>query len=75
HYSEKVSCKRLSINHNFKRKDKIMNIKNLTKEDILSQINYLEQNIKKGPAAYQSNRISRIRTLKSSLRNRKAVSL
>ena len=52
-----------------------MNIKNLTKEDILSQINYLEQNIKKGPAAYQSNRISRIRTLKSSLRYSKPVSL
>lgn len=52
-----------------------MNIKNLTKEDILSQIKYLEQNIKKGSAAYQANRISRIRTLKSSLRNRRPVSL
>ncbi len=46
-----------------------MNIKNLTKEQILSQIKYLEQNIKKGSAAHQTNRIGRIRTLKSSLRN------
>ncbi len=46
-----------------------MNIKNLTKEEILSQIKYLERNIKKGSAAYQVNRISRIRTLKSNLRN------
>ena len=66
---EKISCKRLPVNHNFKRKDKIMNIKNLTKEEILSQIKYLERNIKKGSAAYQVNRISRIRTLKSNLRN------
>lgn len=46
-----------------------MNIKNLTKKEILSQIKYLEQNIKKGSAVYQATRISRIRTLKSSLRN------
>lgn len=46
-----------------------MNIKNLTKEQILSQIKYLEQNIMKGSAAYQTNRIGRIRRLKLSLRN------
>ncbi len=46
-----------------------MNIKNLTKEEILSQINYLERNINKGSAVYQANRISRIRRLKSNLRN------
>lgn len=46
-----------------------MNIKNLTKEQILSQIKYLERNIMKGSAAYLANRIGRIRTLKSSLRN------
>lgn len=45
-----------------------MNIKNLTKEEILSQIKYLEQNITKGSVAYQANRMSRIRTLKSNLR-------
>ena len=52
-----------------------MSIKNLTKEEILSQIKYLEQNINKGSAVYQTNRISRIRTLKSSLRNRRPVYL
>lgn len=46
-----------------------MNIKNLTKEEILSQIKYLEQNITKGSAAYQANRIGRIRSLKLNLRN------
>ena len=50
-----------------------MNINSLTKEDILSQIKYLEQNINNGSAAYQANRIGRIRTLKSSLRNSKTL--
>ena len=45
-----------------------MNIKNLTQQEILSQIKYLEQNIMKGSAAYQANRVSRLRTLKSNLR-------
>ena len=44
-----------------------MSIRDLTKEEILSQIKYLEQNIKNGSAAYQASRIGRIRTLKSSL--------
>lgn len=45
-----------------------MNFKNLTKEEILSQIKYLERNITNGSAAYLANRISRLRTLKSKLR-------
>ncbi len=44
-----------------------MNIKNQTRDEILSQIKYLEQNISRGAAAHQANRVSRIRTLKSSL--------
>lgn len=44
-----------------------MSIKNLTKEEILSQIKYLEQNILNGAAIYRSARINRLRSLKSSL--------
>lgn len=45
-----------------------MNIKNLTREEILSQINYLEKNIRRGSVAHQATRVSRMRTLKSTLR-------
>lgn len=44
-----------------------MNIKNLTTEEILNQIKYLEQNISNGSVAYLSNRLRRLRLLKSSL--------
>lgn len=44
-----------------------MNIKNLTKEEILSQIKYLEQNISNGSAIYRSNIVSRLRSLRSHL--------
>ncbi len=44
-----------------------MNIKNLTRDEILSQIKYLEENIRRGSVAHQANRVSRIRTLRSSL--------
>ncbi|WP_418893892.1 hypothetical protein [Limibacterium fermenti] len=44
-----------------------MNIKNLTKEEILAQIKYLEQNISNGSATYRSYRVNRLRTLRSSL--------
>ena len=44
-----------------------MNIKNLTREEILSQIKYLETNIKRGSVAHQATRVSRIRTLRSTL--------
>ncbi len=44
-----------------------MNIKNLTKEEILAQIKYLEKNISGGSVAYQANRVRRIRMLRSNL--------
>lgn len=46
-----------------------MNNKNQTREEILSQIKYLEQNISNGSIAYRANRITRIHALRSSLRN------
>lgn len=45
-----------------------MSIKHQSKEEILSQINYLEQNISKGSVAYKSNIINRLRSLKFNLR-------
>ncbi len=45
-----------------------MKIKNLTTEEILAQIKYLEQNIFKGSPVYRTNRLNRIRALKASLR-------
>lgn len=44
-----------------------MSIKNLSKEEILSQIKYLEQNISKGSVIYRSNVINRLRSLRSDL--------
>ena len=46
-----------------------MNNKNHTREEILSQIKYLEQNISNGSPAYRANRVRRIHALRSSLRN------
>ncbi|MDR0421879.1 MAG: hypothetical protein LBH72_02580 [Proteiniphilum sp.] len=43
-------------------------IRNLTKEEILSQIKYLEQNISNGSASYLANRVNRLRSLRASLR-------
>lgn len=43
-----------------------MNIRNLTKDEILSQIVYLEKNISNGSATHQ--RISRLRSLRAILR-------
>ncbi|MDD2590503.1 MAG: hypothetical protein PHV89_08315 [Fermentimonas sp.] len=45
-----------------------MTIRNLTREEILGQLKYLEQNITKGSVSYRTNRLNRIRTLKASLR-------
>ena len=45
-----------------------MTIKSLTKEEILSQIKYLEQNISNGSAIYRTNRMNRLRSLRASLR-------
>jgi hypothetical protein len=45
-----------------------MIIKSLTKEEILSQIKYLEQNISNGSAAYRANRVNRLRSLRAGLR-------
>ncbi|SDZ74122.1 hypothetical protein SAMN05216331_101217 [Porphyromonadaceae bacterium KH3R12] len=45
-----------------------MTIKSLTKEEILSQIKYLEQNISNGSAAYRVNRMNRLRSLRAGLR-------
>ena len=45
-----------------------MTIRNLTKEEILGQIKYLEQNISKGSVSYRNNRLNRLRTLRASLR-------
>ncbi|MCE5205524.1 MAG: hypothetical protein LLF80_05385 [Porphyromonadaceae bacterium] len=46
-----------------------MTIKNLTKEEILGQIKYLEQNISNGSVSYRTNRFNRLRTLRESLRH------
>lgn len=45
-----------------------MTIKSLTKEEILSQIKYLEQNISNGSSIYLANRLNRLRVLRASLR-------
>ncbi len=45
-----------------------MTIKNQTKEEILAQIKYLEQNISNGSVFYRTNRLNRLRLLKSNLR-------
>jgi len=45
-----------------------MTTRNLTKEEILGQIKYLEQNISKGSVSYRTNRLNRLRTLRASLR-------
>ena len=45
-----------------------MTIRNLTKEEILGQIKYLEQNILNGSVSYRTNRLNRLRTLRASLR-------
>ena len=44
-----------------------MTIKSLSRDEILSQIKYLEQNISKG-SVYRTNRLNRIRSLRASLR-------
>jgi len=49
-------------------KGEIMTIRNLTKEEILGQIRYLEQNISNGSVSYRTNRLNRLRTLRASLR-------
>jgi adenine C2-methylase RlmN of 23S rRNA A2503 and tRNA A37 len=46
-----------------------MTIRNLTKEEILGQIKYLEQNISNGSVATRSNRLNRLRTLRANLRH------
>jgi adenine C2-methylase RlmN of 23S rRNA A2503 and tRNA A37 len=46
-----------------------MTIRNLTKEEILGQIRYLEQNISNGAVSYRTNRLNRLRLLRASLRN------
>ncbi len=48
---------------------KIMTIKNLTKNEILGQIRYLEQNISRGSVTYRVNRMNRLRILRASLRS------
>ncbi|MDD4631428.1 MAG: hypothetical protein PHQ77_04200 [Proteiniphilum sp.] len=45
-----------------------MTIRNLTKEEILGQIKYLERNISNGSVSYRINRLNRLRTLRASLR-------
>ena len=44
-----------------------MTIRNLTKEEIMGQIKYLERNISNGSVSYRTNRM-RLRTLRASLR-------
>jgi hypothetical protein len=44
-----------------------MGIKNQKKEEILAQIKYLEKNIFNGSSVYRTNRLGRLRALKSSL--------
>ncbi|MDD3787235.1 MAG: hypothetical protein PHO94_00900 [Petrimonas sp.] len=46
-----------------------MTIKNLTKEEILSQIKYLEKNIFNGSAMNISYKVSRLRELRSCLQH------
>jgi len=55
-----------------------MTIKNLSREEVLSQeeilaqIKYLEQNISNGPVSYRANRLNRIRTLQNRFRRMRA---
>ncbi|MDD4459275.1 MAG: hypothetical protein PHQ24_05655 [Proteiniphilum sp.] len=44
-----------------------MTIRNLTKEEILGQIKYLEQNISNGSVSYRTNRLNRLRVLRAGL--------
>ncbi len=44
-----------------------MDIKNLTSNEILAQIKYLERNISNGSATYRTNRMNRLRTLRAGL--------
>jgi len=60
--------RRLPMNHNFLKQGEMMTIRNLTKEEILGQIKYLEQNISNGSVSYRTNRLKRLRTLRASLR-------
>ncbi|MDK2968913.1 hypothetical protein [Seramator thermalis] len=46
-----------------------MDIKNLTKEEILSQIKYLERNIFNGSVVHRMYKINRLRELKSCLQH------
>lgn len=46
-----------------------MDIKNLTKEEILSQIKYLERNIFNGSAVHHMYKLNRLRELKSCLQH------
>jgi len=61
--------RRLPMNHKFLKKGAIMTIRNLTKEEILGQIKYLEQNISNGSVSYRTNRFNRLRELRESLRH------
>lgn len=45
-----------------------MSIKNLNKEEILTQIKYLEKNISNGPSAYICSKLNRLESLRASLR-------
>ncbi|HLW09072.1 MAG TPA: hypothetical protein VKX35_01625 [Fermentimonas sp.] len=55
-----------------------MTIKNLSREEVLSQeeilaqIKYLEQNISNGPVSYRANRLNRIRSLQNRFRRMRA---
>lgn len=42
-------------------------MRKLTKQEILAQIKYLEQNIFNGSATYRSNKVGRLRRLRSCL--------
>ena len=51
-------------------KTKIMTIEKLiTEKEVLSQINYLENNISNGPVSYRRHRLNRIRDLRNRIRN------
>lgn len=45
-----------------------MTIKNLKKEEILTQIKYLEKNISNGSPAYLRSKLNRLESLKAILR-------
>ena len=61
----------LSMNHKLNIiKSKIMTIEKLiTEKEVLSQINYLENNISNGPVSYRRHRLNRIRDLRNRIRN------